>query len=123
MGTSCVTISHRPAMVAFHDIVLALDGEGGWSVHNKKEGFSRSSSTASLTGGGGTSASPKFVGLIGGDLAEGGGVLSERKADAKNNLKAFAFKKLEEEVMHVGRFHGFFCALSCEREVNIVSTW
>ena len=33
MGCTCVTISHRPALVAFHDLVLALDGEGGWTVH------------------------------------------------------------------------------------------
>ena len=33
MGCTCVTISHRPALVAFHDLVLALDGEGGWSLH------------------------------------------------------------------------------------------
>ena len=33
MGCTCVTISHRPAMVAFHDLVLALDGEGGWTMH------------------------------------------------------------------------------------------
>ncbi|KAG6529362.1 hypothetical protein ZIOFF_011559 [Zingiber officinale] len=39
MGTSCITISHRPALVAFHDIVLSLDGEGGWSVHDKREGL------------------------------------------------------------------------------------
>ncbi len=38
MGTSCVTISHRPALVAFHDTVLSLDGEGGWSVHYKRLG-------------------------------------------------------------------------------------
>ncbi|KAE9608019.1 putative fatty-acyl-CoA-transporting ATPase [Lupinus albus] len=37
MGTSCITISHRPALVAFHDVVLALDGEGGWAVHNRRE--------------------------------------------------------------------------------------
>lgn len=37
MGTSCITISHRPALVAFHDVVLSLDGEGGWSVHEKRE--------------------------------------------------------------------------------------
>jgi ABC-type glutathione transport system ATPase component len=37
MGTSCVTISHRPALVAFHDTVLSLDGEGGWSVHYKRD--------------------------------------------------------------------------------------
>ena len=33
LGCTCVTISHRPALVAFHDLVLALDGEGGWSIH------------------------------------------------------------------------------------------
>ncbi|CAM6094402.1 unnamed protein product [Calypogeia fissa] len=38
MDTSCVTISHRPALVAFHDTVLSLDGEGGWSVHHKSGG-------------------------------------------------------------------------------------
>ncbi|XP_019437626.1 PREDICTED: ABC transporter D family member 1-like isoform X1 [Lupinus angustifolius] len=37
MGTSCITISHRPALVAFHDVVLSLDGEGGWSVHYGRE--------------------------------------------------------------------------------------
>lgn len=40
MGTSCITISHRPALVAFHDVVLSLDGEGGWSVHYKRLDFS-----------------------------------------------------------------------------------
>ncbi len=33
MGCTCITISHRPALMAFHDIVLNLDGEGGWSLH------------------------------------------------------------------------------------------
>ncbi|GFY91369.1 peroxisomal ABC transporter 1 [Actinidia rufa] len=37
MGMSCITISHRPALVAFHDVVLSLDGEGGWNVHHKRE--------------------------------------------------------------------------------------
>ncbi|CAH1430038.1 unnamed protein product [Lactuca virosa] len=37
MGTSCITISHRPALVAFHDVVLSLDGEGGWRVNHKRE--------------------------------------------------------------------------------------
>ncbi|PON35610.1 ATP-binding cassette containing protein [Parasponia andersonii] len=37
MGTSCITISHRPALVAFHDVVLSLDGEGGWSVHYRRD--------------------------------------------------------------------------------------
>ncbi|XP_043813595.1 ABC transporter D family member 1 isoform X2 [Manihot esculenta] len=36
MGTSCITISHRPALVAFHDVVLSLDGEGGWQVSYKR---------------------------------------------------------------------------------------
>ncbi|XP_039009664.1 ABC transporter D family member 1-like [Hibiscus syriacus] len=40
MGTSCITISHRPALVAFHDVVLSLDGEGGWKVHYKRENSS-----------------------------------------------------------------------------------
>ncbi|CAL9173750.1 unnamed protein product [Musa hybrid cultivar] len=40
MGTSCITISHRPALVAFHDIVLSLDGEGGWRVQYKRDGLS-----------------------------------------------------------------------------------
>ncbi|CAK7334627.1 unnamed protein product [Dovyalis caffra] len=35
MGTCCITISHRPALVAFHDVVLSLDGEGGWHVNYK----------------------------------------------------------------------------------------
>ena len=26
MGCTCITISHRPALMAFHDLVLALDG-------------------------------------------------------------------------------------------------
>eukprot|EP00193_Tetraselmis_chui_P015023 CAMPEP_0177787690 /NCGR_PEP_ID=MMETSP0491_2-20121128/21653_1 /TAXON_ID=63592 /ORGANISM="Tetraselmis chuii, Strain PLY429" /LENGTH=257 /DNA_ID=CAMNT_0019309109 /DNA_START=15 /DNA_END=784 /DNA_ORIENTATION=- len=33
LGCTCITISHRPALVAYHDLVLALDGSGGWSVH------------------------------------------------------------------------------------------
>ncbi|MED6131506.1 ATP-binding cassette sub- D member 1 [Stylosanthes scabra] len=37
MGTSCITISHRPALVAFHDVVLSLDGEGGWGVRYRRE--------------------------------------------------------------------------------------
>lgn len=44
MGTSCITISHRPALVAFHDVVLSLDGEGEWRVHYKRLVFCVSSS-------------------------------------------------------------------------------
>ena len=32
MGCTCITISHRPALVAFHDVALHLDGEGGWTL-------------------------------------------------------------------------------------------
>lgn len=39
LGCTCVTISHRPALMAFHDIVLALDGEGGWSLHRGARGL------------------------------------------------------------------------------------
>ena len=38
LGCTCITISHRPALVAFHDLVLALDGEGGWSIHQGATG-------------------------------------------------------------------------------------
>ncbi|RLN30392.1 ABC transporter D family member 1 [Panicum miliaceum] len=37
MAMSCITISHRPALVAFHDIVLSLDGEGGWNVQHRRD--------------------------------------------------------------------------------------
>ena len=58
LGCSCVTISHRPALVAFHDLVLALDGEGGWSVH---EGMRR------RQGGGGSGGVLTSGGGLGGD--------------------------------------------------------
>jgi ABC-type uncharacterized transport system fused permease/ATPase subunit len=32
LGCTCITISHRPTLVAFHDFVLALDGDGGWQL-------------------------------------------------------------------------------------------
>jgi len=31
MGTSCITISHRPTLMAFHDTFLSLDGDVGAS--------------------------------------------------------------------------------------------
>lgn len=46
MGCTCVTISHRPALVAFHDLVLALDGEGGWSMHRGARSAQASSGEA-----------------------------------------------------------------------------
>ena len=48
LGCTCITISHRPALVAFHDLVLALDGEGGWQLlpgqRNRRGGGSGESS-------------------------------------------------------------------------------
>ncbi|CAL5404598.1 unnamed protein product [Camellia sinensis] len=37
MEPSCITISPRPVLVASHDVVLSLDGEGGWQVYYKRE--------------------------------------------------------------------------------------
>jgi len=44
MGCTCITISHRPALVAFHDKVLHLDGEGGWSLRDLEHSSSSPSS-------------------------------------------------------------------------------
>ncbi|KAG2615837.1 hypothetical protein PVAP13_3NG049812 [Panicum virgatum] len=49
MGTSCITISHRPALVAFHDIVLSLDGEGGWNVQHRRDDSSFSTEESDLS--------------------------------------------------------------------------
>ncbi|KAL9393556.1 hypothetical protein Peur_012841 [Populus x canadensis] len=69
MGTSCITISHRPALVAFHDVVLSLDGEGGWLVNYKGKD------------------SPALT-EAGGDLT--GDFETERKNDAMIVQKAFS---------------------------------
>ncbi|KHN06585.1 ABC transporter D family member 1 [Glycine soja] len=70
MGTSCITISHRPALVAFHDVVLSLDGEGGWSVHHRRE----DSSTE-----------------LGNDTVKA--LETKRQSDAKAVQRAFAMNK------------------------------
>ncbi|KAF6987268.1 hypothetical protein CFC21_004926 [Triticum aestivum] len=49
MGTSCITISHRPALVAFHNIVLSLDGEGGWDVQHRRDDSSFYTEESELT--------------------------------------------------------------------------
>ena len=36
-GCSCVTISHRPALVAVHQLNLALDGQGGFRIRELNE--------------------------------------------------------------------------------------
>ena len=50
LGCTCITISHRPALVAFHDLVLALDGDGGWQLLPGQ----RRRSGGPVTGGGGS---------------------------------------------------------------------
>ena len=32
-GSTPVSISHRPALLAYHQQVLRLHGDGGWSLH------------------------------------------------------------------------------------------
>jgi ABC-type glutathione transport system ATPase component len=36
MGTACISVSHRPALVAIHDVVLSLKGEGGWTFQDNR---------------------------------------------------------------------------------------
>ena len=33
-GITCITISHRPALIAYHDLKLELDGKGGYTVED-----------------------------------------------------------------------------------------
>lgn len=47
------TASHRPALMAFHDIVLSLDGEGGWSLHQgHRSGEAKAAAAAQLAAAG-----------------------------------------------------------------------
>jgi ABC-type uncharacterized transport system fused permease/ATPase subunit len=50
MGCTCITISHRPALMAFHDIVLSLDGEGGWSLHPGHRSLEAKQAAAAASG-------------------------------------------------------------------------
>eukprot|EP01052_Picozoa_sp_SAG31_P018551 SAG31_NODE_1318_length_8823_cov_3.108780_7_plen_199_part_00 len=34
LNTTCITISHRPALVAVHQLNLALDGKGGFEIRS-----------------------------------------------------------------------------------------
>ena len=52
LGCTCITISHRPALMAFHDLVLHLDGEGGWSVHQGQRALEGGISTIQEEGSG-----------------------------------------------------------------------
>ena len=60
LGCTCVTISHRPALVAFHDLVLALDGEGGWSIHRGARAQSEGAQPELLDSGGSGRAGDLF---------------------------------------------------------------
>ena len=60
LGCTCVTISHRPALVAFHDLVLALDGEGGWSIHRGARAQSEGGQPELLDSGGSGPAGDPF---------------------------------------------------------------
>ena len=60
LGCTCVTISHRPALVAFHDLVLALDGEGGWSIHRGARAQSEGGQPELLDSGGSGPAGESF---------------------------------------------------------------
>ncbi|XP_051143944.1 ABC transporter D family member 1-like [Andrographis paniculata] len=83
MGTSCITISHRPALVAFHDVILSLDGEGGWSVHRKRAGSP-------------TLSNSEFVNKRSSD--------TERQSDAMTVQRAFANSK-RDAAFSVSRSH------------------
>lgn len=63
LGCTCVTISHRPALMAFHDVVLNLDGEGGWSIIEGHRAVAKK--------GGAAAGATAAVLATGGDLGDG----------------------------------------------------
>lgn len=65
LGCTCVTISHRPALMAFHDVVLNLDGEGGWSIIEGHRAVAKK--------GGAAAGVTAAVLATGGDLGDGEG--------------------------------------------------
>ena len=70
LGCTCVTISHRPALMAFHDIVLALDGEGGWSLHRGARGLSSEEGHSKEPAGGASSHHVwQYLSIVGSHLA------------------------------------------------------
>eukprot|EP01018_Ginkgo_biloba_P022593 Gb_29022 [translate_table: standard] len=87
MGTSCITISHRPALVAFHDTVLSLDGEGGWDIHYKRDSASLLKNTDDESG------------------VEG--IKTGRQNDAWTVQRAFASTK-EEIIYHDVKSNDFY---------------
>ncbi|RWR85308.1 ABC transporter-like protein [Cinnamomum micranthum f. kanehirae] len=86
MGTSCITISHRPALVAFHDMVLSLDGEGGWDVQHK-----RKDSYISAEGGSNMFMSSEETHRRGDAMAVHRAFASTRKDSAFSNSKGHSY--------------------------------
>eukprot|EP00887_Chlorella_sp_A99_P003200 scaffold9.g3200.t1 len=86
IGCTCVTISHRPALTAFHDTVLALDGEGGWSLHpghrslQAAAGAGGGEAAAAAEGGGGA---PAAAAAEPAPAQQGGGSGRRRKKKAR----------------------------------------
>jgi ABC-type uncharacterized transport system fused permease/ATPase subunit len=92
IGCTCVTISHRPALMAFHDVVLALDGEGGWSTHAGRRARGARAGGEGASGVGEAGGKGASAAARGGDAATvlagmtaGGG---EAAADAEEAARA-----------------------------------
>ncbi|KVI04747.1 AAA+ ATPase domain-containing protein, partial [Cynara cardunculus var. scolymus] len=103
MGTSCITISHRPALVAFHDVVLSLDGEGGWRVHDKRED-SRVRSGTDI----------EFVKLKSSE--------TERQSDAMAVQRAFATRNVRDSAFSSSKSQSYFSELIAASPAEDLST-
>jgi hypothetical protein len=113
IGCTCITISHRPALMAFHDIVLNLDGEGGWSLHPGHRSLEAKQEAAALQAAAlsgdfsaaafGVPAPPRPAPSAGqgGGAATAAGV-KVRSSDAAAVLKGMAATQQEEEQLGDG---------------------
>ncbi|EFN58353.1 hypothetical protein CHLNCDRAFT_142419 [Chlorella variabilis] len=108
LGCTCITISHRPALMAFHDIVLSLDGEGGWSLHQGHRSLEAKAEAAARQAGGGASEidagftvppPPRPASAGGNGKGKGKGKGKARGTDAAAVLSGMAVGKAEEEEM------------------------
>lgn len=119
LGCTCITISHRPALMAFHDIVLSLDGEGGWSLHPGHRSTEARAQAAAAAGQGAeptTAASPnpprpssggRSGGKGRGKGRGGGGGSRGRGTDADAVLAGMTAAKAEVEEMLMDGNEGF----------------
>jgi ABC-type multidrug transport system ATPase subunit len=81
-GITCITISHRPALMAYHDLKLELDGKGSYTVEDITH--SGASSRRALT------PSASQVALADAAAEEGGaGVIAHAIADASDPCLQF----------------------------------